>query len=86
VFFPHLHHSFNLRDSEATKVESSNERRKRLEAFVKEKFTKTWVSVKKAFLDLDADHDGFITHEDLIRYFRTGEEGFLFEDLRTLLM
>lgn len=86
MFFPHLHHSFNLRDAEVSKVESAEERKKRLEAFVKEKFTKTWVSVKKAFLDLDADHDGFITHEDLIRYFRAGEEGFLYEDLRTLLM
>ena len=85
IFFAHLHHSFNLRDLSHSKVEENPVvRRKDLEAFLKEKFTKTWISVKKAFLDLDSDHDGFITAEDFVRYFRT-EADFPFQDMQHLL-
>ena len=46
----------------------------RLDQFLKDKIAKNWVSVRKAFLDLDNDHDGFITVEDLIRYFGDDNE------------
>ena len=46
----------------------------KLEHFLKDKFSKTWTSVRKAFLDLDADHDGFITVEDIIRHFGTDQD------------
>lgn len=45
------------------------ERLKNLEAILKEKFSKNWESVRKAFLDLDGDYDGFITVEDILRHF-----------------
>lgn len=47
---------------------------RKLENFLKDKFAKVWVSVRKAFLDLDTDHDGFISVEDIIRYFGTENE------------
>jgi hypothetical protein len=31
---------------------------------VKEKLSFNWVSVRKAFLDLDIDYDGYLTAED----------------------
>lgn len=41
----------------------------KLDLFLKDKFAKFWVSVRKAFLDLDSDHDGYVTVEDVIKYF-----------------
>lgn len=41
-------------------------------------------SVRKAFLDLDTDHDGFITIEDFLRNFGD-EKGFNFNDLKKLI-
>jgi hypothetical protein len=58
-----------MRDPEYLKL-----RLKKLEAFLKEKFSKNWVSVRKAFLDLDTDYDGFISVEDILRYFGTDNE------------
>lgn len=49
-------------------------RLKKLESFLKDKFSKNWVSVRKAFLDLDTDHDGYISVEDILRYFGTDHE------------
>ncbi len=37
---------------------------KELEEVLKEKLSSSWVSVKKAFLDIDLDYDGFITAEN----------------------
>ena len=37
--------------------------------FLRDRFQKTWVSVRKAFLDLDIDKDGFISSEDIMRFF-----------------
>ncbi len=88
TFFPHLHQTFNIADvmksdcledkiqeEEALKQpQQVKERLKKLENFLKDKCTKNWVSVRKAFLDLDNDHDGYITVEDFIRYFGTEHE------------
>jgi Ca2+-binding EF-hand superfamily protein len=40
--------------------------------------------VRKAFLDLDLDHDGFISVEDLMKYFGADNE-LNFNDLKKLL-
>jgi Ca2+-binding EF-hand superfamily protein len=41
--------------------------------------------VRRAFLDLDFDHDGVITPQDLIRYFGPGSKDIDFNDLTKLL-
>jgi Ca2+-binding EF-hand superfamily protein len=41
--------------------------------------------VRRAFLDLDLDHDGFISVEDIMKYFRTDNE-LNFNDLKKLLV
>lgn len=55
----------------------------RLEGLIKEKFANNWTSVRKAFLDLDNDFDGFVTAEDILRYF--GKEEIDFRDLVKLI-
>jgi hypothetical protein len=40
-----------------------------LEDNLKHKFGNVWVSVRRAFLDLDVNHVGSIAAEDIIRYF-----------------
>jgi len=37
---------------------------------LKQKFASNYVSVREAFLHLDADHDGFIEVEDILRHFK----------------
>ena len=36
-----------------------------MDRLLKHKFSNLWVSVRKAFLDLDSDKDGFIVAEDI---------------------
>ena len=43
------------------------ERIKKLENKIKLKFSNQFDSVKKAFLSLDSDYDGFITAEEIIK-------------------
>ena len=45
------------------------ERLTKLTAYLREHFQSKWVSVRKAFLDLDVDKDGVISPEDIMRYF-----------------
>lgn len=43
----------------------------KLEAKLKDRFSNQFESVRKAFLALDSDFDGFITVEDILLYFGT---------------
>ncbi|CDW79951.1 px domain containing protein [Stylonychia lemnae] len=99
-FFPHLHQTFNIAEVMNEKIQESvlkqeqnqkqtqpeyvKERLTKLDQFLKDKFAKIWVSVRKAFLDLDGDHDGYITVEDIIRYFGADNE-FQFQEVKKLL-
>jgi len=60
----------------------------KLETMIKDKFANNWVSVRKAFLDLDTDYDGFVTVEDILRYFGAESAGkeFDFKDLQKLIV
>lgn len=40
---------------------------KHIESVIREKVSNNWVSVRKAFLDIDDNFDGFITAEDLAK-------------------
>ena len=59
---------------------------RKLETLLKLKFAGNWNSVRKAFLDLDTDYDGFITVEDILRYFASEAKGLNFNDLKTLMI
>lgn len=51
---------------------------------MKLKFGNNWDSVRKAFLDLDTDYDGFVTVEDILRYFDSDSDKINFHDLKKL--
>ena len=65
--------------------ESIKLRLKKLDTLLKDKITKNWVSVRKAFLDLDTDYDGFISVEDIVRYFGIDTD-FSIKDLKKIMM
>ena len=44
-------------------------RLQKLDAIIKNKFSSSFVSVRKAFLDLDQNKDGLIELSDILRYF-----------------
>jgi len=58
----------------------------KIEKLLKEKFSNNWVSIRKAFLNLDTDYDGFITAEDIARQFGKDDQKLDFRDLRTLVL
>lgn len=58
----------------------------KVENLIKDKFANNWVSVRKAFLDLDTDYDGYVTIEDILRYFGTDNKEFDFKDLAKLII
>lgn len=57
----------------------------RLEQLIKDKFANNWTSVRKAFLDLDSDYDGFVTVEDFLRYFGKDDKELDLKDLTKLI-
>lgn len=61
------------------------ERLKQLESKLKIKFSSCFESVRKAFLALDADYDGFITVEDILKYF-ANETTINYNDLKKLIL
>ena len=61
------------------------DRLRKLEKLLKDKFSNTWESVRKAFLALDSDHDGFITVEDILRHFGQ-EKGLInYNDIKKII-
>lgn len=57
----------------------------KLEIRLKTKFSNCFESVRKAFLALDTDYDGFITVEDILKYFGN-ETDLNFNDLKKLIL
>lgn len=56
----------------------------KLEDQIKTKFANLWVSMRKAFLDLDRDYDGYVTAEDIAK--SLGREcNIQYKDLLTLV-
>ena len=45
------------------------DRIKQIEADIRTKYCNNWTSVRKAFLDTDQDYDGFITAEDIAKFY-----------------
>lgn len=58
---------------------------KKLEDKLKMKFSNCYDSVRKAFLALDTDYDGFITVEDILKYFGN-EPDLNFNDLKKIMI
>ena len=60
---------------------------KSIEQVIKEKVSNNWVSVRKAFLDIDENYDGFITAEDLAKLIggASGSNRYDFNLIKTLL-
>lgn len=63
----------NLNTLDSTSVLSSTKNRdltnklKEIEGILKERLSNNWVSVRKSFLDLDQDYDGYLTAEDFAK-------------------
>ena len=97
-FFPRLYQNYDRTDIvggpdqqwEQTFVKDGQAQQKvvdRLQALdklISRKLSTVWVSVRKAFLELDQDRDGLIDAEDIARYFGE-EEPIDLMDLRTLM-
>ena len=60
-------------------------RLKELEKAIKLKIANNYFQVRKAFLALDTDFDGYITVEDLLRYMGHNEQ-INYNDLKKLIM
>ena len=56
-----------------------------LEQKIKKKFSNVFESVRKAFLELDQDRDGFVTIEDILKQFGNEKE-MQFNDLKKLMI
>ena len=57
----------------------------KVEEKLKLKFSNCYESVRKAFLALDQDYDGYITVEDILKYFGTDTE-LNYNDLKKLMI
>jgi Ca2+-binding EF-hand superfamily protein len=100
-FFPHLYNIAQDKDdeddiqaAEVRKQLETNEdkqpelieaRLEKINEKVKMKFSNCFHSVRKAFLSLDTDHDGYITVEDFMKYFGT-EKDMNYGDLKKIMI
>lgn len=100
-FFPHLYlvqedkddaddlKAMNFRQQVDSKsgqdTKMLEERLVKLEKKLKEKFSNCYESVRKAFLALDTDYDGYITVEDILKYFGN-EKDLNYNDLKKLMI
>lgn len=100
LFFPHLCMVREDAESEGEKelkkiknglITSPNlqpklfeQRIKDLDQMLKEKFANKFKSVREAFLSVDADHDGVIDCEDMLKLFKP-EDGVDYDDLSKLM-
>jgi hypothetical protein len=75
----------DLKQNSENQTEVITLRLKKLEKILKDKFQNNWESVRKAFLALDSDYDGYITVEDILRHFGH-EKGVDYNDLKKLIM
>ena len=99
TFFSHLHYSFNMSEvlqqtdqgtnqiklATLKKPEFIQDRIKKLDSFIKDKLTKLFTSVRRAFLELDEDHDGLISAEDIMKQF-AGENEINYIDVKKLIL
>jgi hypothetical protein len=53
-----------------------------IEGAIKKKFANNYTSVRKAFLDTDTDYDGFLTAEDIAKFYGAPVD---FKDMQLLL-
>ena len=53
-----------------------------MESQIRAKFANNWTSVRKAFLDVDQDYDGFITAEDIAKFYGANAD---FKEIQTML-
>ena len=99
-FFPHLYlvqediddaedkaayqNKAELRKTNVNQPEIIQERVIKLENKLKTKFSNCFESVRKAFLALDSDYDGYITVEDILKYFGN-ETDLNYNDLKKLI-
>lgn len=83
-----------MTNAESTSVMSNSNRNrdisnklKEMERTLFERLSNNWVSVRKAFLDLDQDYDGFITAEDFAKFVggSSGNSKFDFNILKILI-
>lgn len=58
---------------------------KKLDSHLRGLFSRRWVSVRKAFLDLDLNHDGVISAEDILAFFGGGSRFIDYDDLAKIL-
>lgn len=69
-------------EGESNKVQ---QRIKNIERLLRVKMSNNYETVRKAFLALDTDYDGFITIEDILRNFGDNKD-FNYNDLKKLIM
>jgi Ca2+-binding EF-hand superfamily protein len=71
----------------SSKNRDINNKMKHIEDILKERLSNNWVSVRKAFLDLDEDFDGFVTAENFAKLIggSSGSSKFDFNLLKMLI-
>ena len=71
----------------SSKNQEISTKMKQIEQVLKERLSSNWVSVRKAFLDLDEDYDGYVTAENFAKLIggSTGSSKFDFNLLKMLI-